>query len=409
MQTLQPNTLLQGGRYKIIETLGIVRLDGFGTLYSAIDMKCNKNVVVLEFHLDKAYYPDDDMRLTNESPVYYVARQRILKQLLELPTLSHPNLISVTNAFCEEDSFFYVTEAVTGQTLEGYIKEHSIEKEEAINIIKKLAYALIYLHEEKHMPHLMVCPENIVRNPSTGQFCLYFYGLPHHLNEDESADHMAGEESRLILGQGNCYVDIDIEMLGTTFYTLLTGERLRPYYELIRETHKPLAVIFIEKGLSQEFAAILNRAILSYYNNRAILSYYNMRRPYRSVKEFVADLTAAENGGSISDETLELYKSGIQDYAAKLRTEEKMSWQQIEHALINAGLHPEDASTVVDNLIQQERDGYHKAANKAFKYGALWVGGGIALTAITEGQYLFYGAIGWGVWLILKSMWYEQK
>jgi serine/threonine protein kinase len=396
MQTLQPNTLLQGGRYKIIKTRGI----GFGTLYSAIDLRCNKNVVVLEFHLDKAYYPDDDMGLTNESPVYYASRQKMLKQLLELPTLSHPNLISVTDAFCEEDSFFYVTEDVREQTLEGYIKEHSVKKEEAIDIIKKVADALIYLHEEKHMPHLMVCSENIVRNPSTGQFCLYFYGLPHHLNEDESADHMAGEESRLILGQGNRYVEIDIEMLGTTLYKLLTGERLRPCYELMIETHKPLAVIFIEKGLSQEFAAILNRAIRSYYN---------IEKPYRSVKEFVADLTAAENGGSISDETLALYKSGIQHYAAKLRTEEKMSWQQIEHTLINEGLHPEDASTVVDNLIQQERDGYHKAANKAFKYGALWVGGGIALTAITEGQYLFYGAIGWGVWLILKSMWYEQK
>lgn len=48
MQTLQPNTLLQGGRYKIIKTLG---QGGFGITYLAIQSVLEREVAVKEFFM----------------------------------------------------------------------------------------------------------------------------------------------------------------------------------------------------------------------------------------------------------------------------------------------------------------------------------------------------------------------
>lgn len=40
-------------------------------------------------------------------------------------------------------------------------------------------------------------------------------------------------------------------------------------------------------------------------------------------------------------------------------------------------------------------------------YGALWALGGIALTAITDGAVIFYGAVLWGGWLLLKGIYHK--
>lgn len=75
--------------------------------------------------------------------------------------------------------------------------------------------------------------------------------------------------------------------------------------------------------------------------------------------------------------------------------------------MINQGLDVEDATTVVSNLKQQEREAKKDASNKELGYGALWALGGIALTAITGGVFIFYGAVLWGGWLILKGIYHK--
>ena len=47
------------------------------------------------------------------------------------------------------------------------------------------------------------------------------------------------------------------------------------------------------------------------------------------------------------------------------------------------------------------------ASNKELGYGALWALGGIALTAITDGAFIFYGAVLWGGWLIIKGIYHK--
>ncbi len=40
-------------------------------------------------------------------------------------------------------------------------------------------------------------------------------------------------------------------------------------------------------------------------------------------------------------------------------------------------------------------------------YGALRTVGGVALTAIIGGLFIFYGAVLWDAWLILNGLWHK--
>ena len=47
-------------------------------------------------------------------------------------------------------------------------------------------------------------------------------------------------------------------------------------------------------------------------------------------------------------------------------------------------------------------------ANMEFLFGILFIIGGIGLTAITGGTFIFYGAVLYGVWLVLKGIWHKM-
>lgn len=97
----------------------------------------------------------------------------------------------------------------------------------------------------------------------------------------------------------------------------------------------------------------------------------------------------------------------VYEYAVDLYANQDMSWGEVKQELINQGLNAEDAATVVLNLKEQEREAKRDVSNKELGYGALWALGGVALTAITGGYLIFYGAVLWGGWLILKGIYHK--
>ena len=105
-----------------------------------------------------------------------------------------------------------------------------------------------------------------------------------------------------------------------------------------------------------------------------------------------------------SAEELQKWVDDVYDYAVDLYTEQNMSWEEVRQELINQGLNADDATIVVSNLKEQEHEEKQKAANKELGFGLLWALGGIALTAATDGTYIFYGAVLYGGWLILKGL-----
>ncbi len=110
-----------------------------------------------------------------------------------------------------------------------------------------------------------------------------------------------------------------------------------------------------------------------------------------------------------TQEEIQAFVKRVYDYAVDLYVNQNMSWIDVKRELINQGLNQEDATTVVDNLQEQERQSKRDAANKELGYGALWAIGGVALTAITGGTLIFWGAVVWGLWLIAKGMYHKMS
>lgn len=109
-----------------------------------------------------------------------------------------------------------------------------------------------------------------------------------------------------------------------------------------------------------------------------------------------------------TQEELNEWANQVYDYAIDLYTNQDKSWREVRQELISQGLDAETASTVVSNLKEEERKAKKNCANKEIGYGFLWAVGGVALTAITGGMFVFYGAVLWGAWLILKGIWHKM-
>ena len=104
----------------------------------------------------------------------------------------------------------------------------------------------------------------------------------------------------------------------------------------------------------------------------------------------------------------------VYDYAANLILEEGYSYNQAKKALISQGIAVNEAEIVINNLKRQIVQRKAEAANEELGYGIIWTIGGALFTLFTNGFFIFYGAVIWGVWSIIKgvyhkAMWYMIK
>ena len=105
-----------------------------------------------------------------------------------------------------------------------------------------------------------------------------------------------------------------------------------------------------------------------------------------------------------TQQEIQNYVNQVYDYAIDLYTNQKLSWEQVRDELIRQGVEVEDASTVVENLQNQEIKEKQEAGNKELGYGLLWAVCGNSLTVITVCTIIIWGAVVWGIWLILKGL-----
>lgn len=114
-----------------------------------------------------------------------------------------------------------------------------------------------------------------------------------------------------------------------------------------------------------------------------------------------------ERSSQPTQEEIQNYVNSVYKYAADLYVNHNMSWQQVRVTLIHEGLSDADANTIIENLKSQKLESKSSASNKELGYGALWAIGGIAATAISDGTVIFWGAVVWGVWLIIKGIYHK--
>lgn len=161
---LSPNTLLQGGKYRIIRTLG---QGGFGITYEAEQTLIERRVCIKEFYVKQFCNREDgtsQVTLGSSSTAEMVSQYmaKFIKEAKTIAKLKHPGIIQIYDVFTENNTAYYVMEFIKGQSLNEVINESGpIPQEKAIKYIRQVGEALAYAHSQ-YVMHLDVKPSNIM-------------------------------------------------------------------------------------------------------------------------------------------------------------------------------------------------------------------------------------------------------
>ena len=300
MQQLIIGTLLRGGSYKIEKVLG---QGSFGITYLAEHTNLGRKVAIKEFFMKELNSRGEDGSITGMtdgslSQNYCVKFQ---KEAINLSRLDHPNIVRVTDSFSENGTFYYVMDYIEGQNLNDYVKSHHVDEAEATNIIKSVADALIYMHEEKHMLHLDLKPGNVMRRNNDGHIFLIDFGLSKHFSEDGQPETSTtiglGTAGYAPIEQGNKAKNgefrptIDVYALGATFYKLLTRETPPPASDLVSDDEL-LENNLRAKGVSDNLVKVVVEAMCP-----------NVRKRTQTIRDFKSNLEGVkENQKTIDNE-----------------------------------------------------------------------------------------------------------
>ena len=286
-QQLTIGTLLHCA-YKIERILG---QGSFGITYLGTHLALNKKVAIKEFFMKGLNTREADASVTEmeEGSLQYNYAQKFKKEALNLALLDHPNIVRVTDSFEENGTFYYVMDYIEGQNLNDYIKSNFISEAEAIDIIKSVADALIYMHETHHMLHLDLKPGNVMRRTSDGHIFLIDFGLSKHFSgkgaPETSTSIGLGTPGYAPIEQennsrrGDFRPTIDIYALGATLYKLLTYETPPVASELVSDENI-LESNLVAKGISRN---LINSIMVSMAPN--------VTKRYQSVRSFKNALT----------------------------------------------------------------------------------------------------------------------
>ncbi len=279
---LKRDTLLERGKYRILETLGH---GGFGITYLAEQVMTRRKVCIKEFFPKDYYKRDEDtsaLLLFSESNAEVMGKfkAKFIKEAQTIAALDHSNIIHIHDAFEENGTAYYVMEYVEGDSLRDIVKEQGpLSESDAKRYIRAVALALDCIHAQK-INHLDVKPGNIMVRAKDDGAILIDFGLAKHY------DNVGDQTSSTPVGISHGYAPIeqytlggvrefspstDIYGLGATLYFLVTGA-VPPHATDVGEEGLPKLPDHLSHGVCQ---AIIGS-----------MQYWRKDRP-QSIKEFL--------------------------------------------------------------------------------------------------------------------------
>ena len=236
MQHLQPNTTLQGGKYRIERVLG---QGGFGNTYSGYNTVFDERVAIKEFFMQGINDRDGDtgsvsVSLERNLQQFEEQLEKFKKEALRIRKLSNPHIIKVHDLFEENGTVYYVMDFVDGENLAERLKRTGtpFNETEVQNILPQLLDALKTVHDAG-IWHLDLKPANILID-KTGNVKLIDFGASKQFNAQKG-----GATTSTAISYTNGYAPreqmeqnydkfgpwTDFYALGATLYTLLTNKR----------------------------------------------------------------------------------------------------------------------------------------------------------------------------------------
>lgn len=285
---LSENTLLQGGKYKVVR---FISAGGFGCTYEAEHVMLHKRVAIKEFFVKDFCNRDEttsqiSVGITSKTALVAKLKKKFIEEAQSLCALEHPNIVHVFDVFEENGTAYYVMDYIDGPSLNDLVKKNGpMSEQKALGYIKQVADALKYVHSCNRL-HLDVKPGNIMVDEKDRAILIDF-------GASKQYDEEAGENTSTLLGKTPGYAPLeqmgndvvkflpstDIYALGATLYKLLTGVT-PPSASLLASGET------LEEMPCSISAGIRNAIIQSMQTNK-------MKRP-QSVEEFSNMLTSRD-------------------------------------------------------------------------------------------------------------------
>lgn len=230
---LANNTLLQGGKYKIVSHISS---GGFGNTYEGVHTMLDTKVAIKEFFPKMFCNRDENtshITVATQSNRELVdkLRKKFIEEAKAIFKMNHPNIVKVHDIFEENGTAYYVMDYIDGKSLGNLVKQGgALPEAEAVGYIRQVADALKYVHSLNRL-HLDIKPGNVMVE-AAGHAMLIDFGASKHY------DMESGENTSTLMGvntKGYAPVEqstqsftkfspaTDIYALGATLYKLLTG------------------------------------------------------------------------------------------------------------------------------------------------------------------------------------------
>jgi predicted Ser/Thr protein kinase len=239
------------GRFSLERELG---RGGSAVVYLARDVALNRPVAIKLLNPDVA---------ANQAK-----REHFLREARMAGLLSQPNIVPIHAVEEHGDIVFFVMGYVEGETLGQRIERRGmLEIEEAIRILREVAWALGYAHA-RGITHRDVKPDNIMIERDTGRAIVTDFGIARHVDDPHggeivgTADYMSPEQA------AGHPVDArsDIYSLGATAFHAITGQlpfhaATEEHVLMLHETQPAPSVTGLRAGLPGRLAEIIDRCL----------------------------------------------------------------------------------------------------------------------------------------------------
>ena len=229
MQHLQPNTTLQGGKYRIERVLG---QGGFGITYLATQVSSNRQVAIKELFLNGVNERvGNSVRVSNSvnDSLFEKQKEKFKKEAKRIMSLDNEHIVKVYDLFEENNTVYYVMDYLEGESLASRMKRegHPLTESEVMDILPQLLDALSEIHKFQ-IWHLDIKPANIMLIDKT--VVLIDFGASKQITPSEMTStalyftpgYAPAEQTGMLFNQFGPWTDL--YAVGATIFNLLTGK-----------------------------------------------------------------------------------------------------------------------------------------------------------------------------------------
>ena len=132
------------GRYRVIGLLGV---GGIGRVYRAEHLVLKRPVAIKVLLEHYACVPD--------------LQRRFEREAMALATLSHPNIVTITDFVANRDVTFLVMELLEGEDLDALLARGPMAPHDALSVMEQILSSLAYAHQ-RDVIHRDLKPQNVL-------------------------------------------------------------------------------------------------------------------------------------------------------------------------------------------------------------------------------------------------------